>query len=89
MSEDLLAKRKELDDMVCELKKYAELEGTELGEACELIITLYGYGDYVSEEFEKSVIEEIKYQLQNFKDHCKIVEGEITTTHITKDLEWD
>lgn len=62
--------QKDLD----KLTEYADFEGTELGEACGLLLQLYGYSDYVSKVFSKAVETEIKKQLKYFQEHTMFVE---------------
>ncbi len=60
--------QKELD----ELKDYAELCNDEMGEACELLLQIYGYGDYLSEDFNDAVEGEILNVLHFFKQNYVI-----------------
>lgn len=80
---------KDFDSMVEELREYAELEGSEIGEICLLLYDIYRYSPYMSESFRKAVEKEVKNQLQNFKDHCKIVDKSEVVTETWKELEWD
>ena len=74
--------------MINELRKYAEAEGCELGEACALLISLYGYRDYLGSEFNKQLEEELKSQLDNFRTYSVITEEEIVQKYTIKTLEW-
>ena len=74
--------------MVEELKKYAELEGAEIGELCYHLCELSRYMDYVSDEFETALHKEIEVQLRNFKENATIVERPETFTQIVTELEW-
>ena len=74
--------------MINELRKYAEAEGCELGEACTLLIQLYGYRDYLGSEFNKQLEEELKSQLDNFRTYSIITEEEIVQKYTIKTLEW-
>jgi len=74
---------------ICDaLEEYAELEGSELGEACNLLITLTNFDYCFSESFNNSLVEEIKQQLQNFKDNSKITKKEVTRSYEVEQLEW-
>jgi len=62
----------EISDIAEELRRYAELDGTEVGEACNMICTLAGtYNDYIGDEFKESVYKEIEAQLNFFKNNNK------------------
>lgn len=77
-----------MDEKAVELQKYADLEGTELGEMCTILCSLFGYPDYMSEEFFTAIENEITKQLDNFKTNSKIVEIEETVVRKVVDLEW-
>ena len=74
--------------MINELRKYAEAEGCELGEACALLISLYGYRDYLGIGFTKHLEKELKFQLDNFRTYSVITEEEIVQKYTIKTLEW-
>ena len=89
MKEDI---NNQLRKLARELKKYSELEGSEVGEACASliqIIEIAGYPDNISDEFKQALKKEIKARLQFFKDHCKIVTKRVKYSEIVKELEWD
>ena len=74
-----------------ELTQYAELEGSELGEACELLVALSRhYEDYLTKDFIKVLRVEMFEQLENFKASSKIVERTETVSYnrTFKELEW-
>ena len=70
------------------LESYAELEGTELGEACCNLAQVSRYPDYLSEKFMKAVIKEMKKQLKNFEDNAEIKYETHNVTSSVKFLEW-
>jgi len=74
-------------ELSAELKTYAELDGTEVEEACLSLCHLVGYPDYVSDEFYEALMTEIMRQLVGFKECTKIVEYEETYTRKVRDLE--
>ena len=39
--------------IITELNEYAQYEGSEVGEACNIIVHLANYPDYVSDSFYK------------------------------------
>lgn len=71
------------------LKEYSELEGSELGEICNLLLEVRVYRDYISNEFKEALDKELKAQLKNFKDNCRIVTKKVQTTQTVKELEWN
>ncbi len=75
-------------EIVGELKKYADIEGCELGEYCQVLCELVGSFGIMSKIFRKFVEAELLVQLQNFKDNSEIVETETMMTHKLKELEW-
>lgn len=70
------------------LKEYADLENDEIGEVCQIMIDLTGYISYVSEDFYKALIKEIKDKLEFFKENTEIVENPVTFHKKVRDLEW-
>jgi hypothetical protein len=72
-----------------QLKEYVELEGSELGEVGHLMLEIFNYTSYISEEFHDALVKEMRAQLKNFKDNCRIVTREIPCTQTVKELEWD
>ena len=73
-----------------QLKEYAELEGSELGEVNILLLQIINYRDYVSDEFKKALEKEMKTQLKYFKQQCKIITREVkVTTKLIKELSWN
>ena len=75
------------DEELLELEEYTRYEGSEIGDVCNLLISLHSYPDYLSSEFKEALEKEMKEQLINFKENCKIVEREIPGYTI-KELEW-
>ena len=71
-----------------ELQEYADIEGAELGEACDLLIAMSGYVSYLGEDFYQYLIMELKAQLDNFKENAEIVEKTKTRVVKWKELEW-
>ena len=81
-----------MKEIIEELREYAELEGSELGDSCEMLILIYqSYSECFSDEFLCAMEKEIRFQLQYFKDNSKIIEiTEVSPQKewISKDLEW-
>ena len=86
MNDDAL-KFYECRELYDDLQEYAQIEGTELGETCEILLQLHGCKDYVSKEFYESLIKEIKDQLDNFRSYFKIVEKTETNIITYRELE--
>ena len=81
----------EISNIAEELRRYAELDGTEVGEACNLICTLAtSYSDYIGDEFKEALYKEIEEHLHFFKKNCKIINVECEHMNdIYMDLEWN
>ncbi|MCP4262778.1 MAG: hypothetical protein GY774_35515 [Planctomycetes bacterium] len=73
-----------------ELEKYARMEGSELGEYCSYLLSIWhSYRDMMSSAFHDQVHDEILIQLENFKDNTQIVKRTQTTKAYEFDeLEW-
>ena len=71
-----------------ELEKYAQLEGSEIGELCSALIQTTYLTTCASDNFRAALVKEIKDQLKMFKDNTEIVEKEITSTQKCTELEW-
>lgn len=78
-----------LNAVATELRKYASVEGTEIGEMCTALIQASHFTDYVSEEFATALLTEMEEQLQNFQENSRIVEHEETFTRKVVYLEWE
>ena len=71
-----------------ELIRYAQLDGTEWGEAMELLIQLSERLDYVSDELSAMIQKEINDSLAYVKANAEIIETEETFTRKYSDLVW-
>jgi len=71
-----------------ELEKYAKLEGSELGDAISDLCSLANNSDYLSNDFAKSIMKELKYQLEYFKKNTKIITSTSTNTYTYEELKW-
>jgi hypothetical protein len=80
---------KKLQQLSAELMPYAELEGSEVGEVCDLMVQLSGYEPYISAAFSKALEKEMTSQLKYFKANTKIVEEIEEVKHPVKRLEWN
>jgi len=72
-----------------ELKKYVELEGSEIGEFSNCLLYTACYPDYMSDEFAVALEQEIREQLQMFRDKTQIVKREVTKTYTITELVWN
>lgn len=72
------------------LRKYSDLDGTEIGEFCELLEAIEHRGQDCSltDGFTKAIALEVKEQLKRFKEQTKIVERTSTSTTTYTELEW-
>jgi len=86
MEEDI---RIQLQKLANELTKYSELEESEVGEACNLLIQIVDYPNYISDEFKQALKKEMKAQLLNFERNCIIVTKKVKSIRTIKTLEWD
>ena len=78
----------EIVDVADRLTEYTEIEGSEVGELCELLIKLSEYQIYMSIEFQSALLEELKLKYANFNENSTIVKREVTTTSTITELEW-
>lgn len=65
---------------------YAYLEGSEVGEVMGLLITLHGFGDYMSEEMFDALERELRGHINWFDVNMKVAEREVTMTHKIREL---
>ena len=86
---DSYKKYEEMYEVTEKLKEYTEVEGTELGETCEALISLWECSSCVSDEFCAALEKELKAQLKNFVDNSKIITTEITVNKKVNRLQWD
>jgi hypothetical protein len=71
------------------LEEYASLDETELGEVCELLISLQKYSYMISTNLNEALNKEIKEQHEYFIENTKIVEHKETCIKRWKELEWN
>jgi len=81
-------RHEEVEKIVDELTEYANLEGSEVGEACRLLIALAGYESYLGDSFYLALVGELHDQLKNFKEHATIREEEIISRQIHRVIDW-
>ena len=78
---------------VCELQdkllKYCDHEGDEHGEFVRYLVSVSGYPYCMTQEFCDALVKEMKRELENYEEHCRIVESEQTHTYTVTELEWD
>ena len=81
-----------LDSMqeVCrKLTEYAKLEGSEVGETCTALLSLWNhYRDYLTPSCSIMIEREIRRQLKDFMRKSKIVTKSETRTESWQELEW-
>lgn len=73
-----------------ELRAYADLEGTEVGDYVSLLLALKEQCSWQMEvSFANELDEELMRQLTMFRTRTKIVERTVTETRTIRELEWD
>ena len=70
-----------------ELREYAELDGTEVGEACLLLCQLIGYPEYLAPRFNGALHREMREQLENYKKEYFIEEVREQETRVFRVLK--
>jgi hypothetical protein len=65
---------------------YAYLEGSEVGDVMRLLISLHGFGDYMSDEMFDALEHELRGHINWFDVNMKIVEREVVTTNKVREL---
>jgi hypothetical protein len=79
-----------MNKQIDELQEYADLDGTEWGEAMEALCNLACRGrGYLDEEFMSGVLEEIGKELTYVRDNAIIVDETETIIRTVKSLEWN
>lgn len=63
---------KEIQIVLSELEEYLELDCSKQSELCHTLIGLLNYSDVGSSEFNESIVEELAYQLSEYKNYCTI-----------------
>jgi hypothetical protein len=84
-----IQKRDERNELIEQLKVYVNLEGTEIGEACNALCIIAGRMEYLSEEFQTAVDKELVEQLKMFQEQTTIIERQETRTYTVRELDWD
>ena len=77
-----------LKNLSINLQKYSDLEGTELGEVCELLQQLKQKQPYISLDLYDLVINEMELLLKLFENDSKIVDRIDTEPRHYKELVW-
>lgn len=78
----------DINKTVTELHRYAELEGSEIGDCCILLSSLETYKDELSNEFYTALCKEIEYQLKIFKECSVIIKEDKVYNYTEERLEW-
>jgi hypothetical protein len=78
-----------MNKQIDELLEYANLDGTEWGEAMEALCNVAQRGrGYLDDAFSALVLAEIDKELEYVRANTEIVEETETITRATKTLEW-
>ena len=78
----------DINKTVIELNRYAEIEGSEIGDCCILLSALETHKDELSNKFYEALCKEIEYQLKLFKECCVIVKEDKVYNYTEERLEW-
>ena len=78
-----------MQEEIEELEKYADYEGTELGEMCQSLVRIAHYPDYISEELRQTVAQEIVDTLAVFHEQATLVEVEVKSSYMSTELVWN
>ena len=76
------------DKALSELERFAELEGSEVGEACQYLIAAERYSGYLSDATILALRQEIYAQLDFFRKNYRIVTQTVESKSTYEDLEW-
>lgn len=71
------------------LEEYAELDGTEWGEAMMLLCSLQGHRAYLSTELLIALQQEIDTNLANVKENATVTTTTEYYSHQVKHLDWN
>ena len=75
------------NEQILELQKYADMEGTELGEYANILIHLLGYSDYAMDDaFMDQVRDEAERALKMFQNDFRIEEREVVHKRTIRSL---
>ena len=77
-----------LEDLREKLEEYCEVENDEHGEYVRGLCQVSNYSYCMDNEFMDALIKVMGYELENYCEHCVIVETEETYTREYKELEW-
>lgn len=64
------------NEILADLKKFADLEGAELGEATAFLVELFRYTDYTSDEFAVALEKELFRMYKMYHEEYEIIEHE-------------
>lgn len=80
-------KYENIEDAIKRLEELINLEGSELGEAWDLLITIRRYSYCFSKDFNLAIEKEIFKQANESHEHFEIVEEETTYSRTEKRLK--
>ena len=78
-----------MNEKIQELLNYAMYEGTELGEICIKLCSLYERRDMISDVMLKLLEEHIEEKLDFFKENAEIVTNDVIETRQVTELIWN
>ncbi|MCK5236049.1 MAG: hypothetical protein KAR06_03605 [Deltaproteobacteria bacterium] len=78
-----------MNTKIQELLNYAMYEGTELGEVCIKLCSLYERRDMISDVMVRLLEESIEEKLEFFKENSEIVTSDVTEIRQATELIWN
>ena len=75
------------DEELNELQEYADLDGTEVGDLVSCLLSL-DPSYFMTTDMKTALQNELREQLQNFRDYATIEERTETITRTIKELNW-
>ena len=78
-----------MNTKIQELLKYAMYEGTELGEVCIKLCSLYERRDMISDTMLRLLEGHIEEKLAFFKENSEIITSDVTETRQVTELIWN
>ena len=76
-------------EKIQDLENYAKLDGTEWGDAAELLCCMYRYKYCFSADLNLQIENEIDNMLTYAKENATVKQKTVTYTNTTEYLEWN
>ena len=78
-----------LEELRENLEEYCEHENDEHGEMVRGLCQLSNYSYCMDKPFIDALIQQMKWELENYREFCTIVETEVSYTNKYTELEWE